>query len=124
RRSVRATTGFDYKYPLWLEGFYAFIAFLPWLWLSVFVFGFFFPSPDYFSSKVRMSSRSSSSSNSLPESSHTVEAMNPSPQVVSRSSGNPRLVVVGSSPGRVALGDSRVAEALVTMKSCFNSDST
>ncbi|RZR79431.1 hypothetical protein BHM03_00005155 [Ensete ventricosum] len=53
-----------------------------------------------------------------------VEALNASPQIVSHPSGNPRLVVVGSSSGRVAPADSRVIEALAMMKSCSDSDST
>ncbi|RRT31961.1 hypothetical protein B296_00051293 [Ensete ventricosum] len=68
-----------------------------------------------------MSSRSSTSSNSSPKSSHTIEAMNPSPQVVNHPSGNPRLVVANSSS---APSDSKVVEALATMKSCFDIDST
>ncbi|RWV80193.1 hypothetical protein GW17_00058573 [Ensete ventricosum] len=71
-----------------------------------------------------MSSRSSTSSNSSPKSSHTIEAMNPSPQVVNHPSENPRIVVADSSSGRVAPSDSKIVEALATMKSCFDSDST
>ncbi|RWW55600.1 hypothetical protein BHE74_00037765 [Ensete ventricosum] len=74
-----------------------------------------------------MSSCSSSSDSSLGSSSgssHTVEAENPSPQVVSRPTKNPRLVVVGLSSGRATPADSKVVEALEAMKSCYDSDST
>ncbi|RWW24911.1 hypothetical protein GW17_00010774 [Ensete ventricosum] len=88
----------------------------------------FFSLPQSFLKQVEMSSCSSSSSNSLPGSSfgssHMVEALNASPQIVSRPLGNPRLVVVSSSSGRVAPADSRVIEALAMMKSCSDSDST